>query len=73
MFSLMNQTSDESDLEHINVTKRPMLVMDDFTRFISQQWLDAKIIMDDWAEEQHREFDDEVVFSLLLDGICVSG
>ena len=71
----MNQTMarDESDLENINVKNRPMNVMDDFTTFCSQQWLDAKTVIDDWAEEQHREVDDEVAFNLLLDGIHVSG
>ena len=71
MASAMSERN-EKDLKWIDVKNRPMNVMDDFTTFCSQQWLDAKFAIDDWTEEHHREIDDEVSSNLLLDGIYVS-
>ena len=41
---------DESDLENINVRARPMKIMEEYELFCSQQWLEAKTLLDEKYE-----------------------
>ena len=64
---------DETDLENISSRNRPMKIMEEYETFCSQQWLDAKIAVDDSAEaaQPHAPMDECGRCQLLCDVLMV--
>ena len=62
-------SSDESSLENISISARPMKIAEDYTLLLSNAWLDAKSELDELVPDDFTEADR---VTLLFDILMVS-
>ena len=68
-------SADESNMENISISNRPMKVAESYNIFFSSEWLELKNSLDEYIDKTHSRYStvkDSDIFKLLCDVLLVS-